>query len=282
MCLMFHANMLGRFAGRAAGVPIIVTSERSVGWESRARIAVNRLTVSLSDAITTNSAEGVRFWSEALGGRVPVMLIYNGVDTDSFSPAPRPAEPVLIGNLARLHRKNGQEFLLDALARLDRRNPGLAWRAVVAGSGPEEKKLHRMASGLGLANRLEMRPYTPDPAGFLKDLSIYVQSSVAEGLPNAVLEAMSVGLPVVATAVGGTPELVDEGTTGLLVPPRDPAALADALETLVVRPDLRADFGARARARVLAHFSAAAAAEATEKLLDALAAEKGLGGRRSR
>jgi glycosyltransferase involved in cell wall biosynthesis len=101
-------------------------------------------------------------------------------------------------------------------------------------------------------------------------MDLYVQASVAEGMPNSVLEAMATALPVVATAVGGTPEVVLEGETGLLVPPRDPFALADAMLKLLADPGLAEAFGRAGRARVEAHFGEDRMRERLEALLDRL------------
>jgi glycosyltransferase involved in cell wall biosynthesis len=109
--------------------------------------------------------------------------------------------------------------------------------------------------------------HVSSPSRFLSEIDVYAQSSVAEGLPNAVLEAMATGLPVVATAVGGTPEVVRSGETGLLVPADDPAALAEALSFLLVRPDVRAAMGAAGRARVESQFSVHTMVQETEGLL---------------
>jgi glycosyltransferase involved in cell wall biosynthesis len=101
-------------------------------------------------------------------------------------------------------------------------------------------------------------------------MDLYVQSSIAEGMPNSVLEAMATALPVVATAVGGTPEVVADGETGLLVPAGDPAALAAALGAFLADPAKAAAFGQAGRARVEAHFAEARMLQRVEDLLDRL------------
>jgi glycosyltransferase involved in cell wall biosynthesis len=266
---MFHANQVGRVLGRAAGVKVIISSERVVAWESRARILVSRLTSRLADVVTTNSAAGVAFWTSALAlpsGRV--RLIYNGVDTSVFSPCATPGSPVVIGNLARLHVKNDQGTLLRALAEL--RGASNVWTCVVGGDGPERDALARLAESLQLGDRLRFVGHVAEAVAFLQHLDVYVQPSVAEGLPNAVLEAMACGLPCVATAVGGTPEIVVEGCTGYLVPPRDPSLLAARLGRLLPDPELRGRMGAAGRSRVEERFSEAGMVRATESLIDEL------------
>jgi glycosyltransferase involved in cell wall biosynthesis len=270
---MFHANQIGRVLGRAAGVKVVISSERVVKWETPTRIRVNRLTARLVDIVTTNSAAGIAFWQSAL--KLPssrIRLIYNGVDTEVFSPRPRSDPPLVIGNLSRLHAKNDQSTLLEALSRL---NPHVgSWRCMVAGEGPERDALVRQAKALGLTDRLRFEGHVSTPVAFLQGLDIYVQSSIAEGMPNAVLEAMACGLPCVATDVGGTAELVIDGRTGYLVPARDPAAIAARLGQLLTDPDLRARIAAAGRAHVERTFSLAAMVRATESLLDELLSHK--------
>ena len=126
-----------------------------------------------------------------------------------------------------------------------------------------------MANRLELSARVRFAGEQADVAPSLEEMDLYVQSSIAEGMPNSVLEAMAVGLPVVATAVGGTPEVVADGETGLLVPPGDPAAMAAALTTLLAdRAKARGAFGRAGRARVEADFGEATLA--LEVLLDRL------------
>jgi glycosyltransferase involved in cell wall biosynthesis len=115
-----------------------------------------------------------------------------------------------------------------------------------------------------------------DVPNILGLLDVFVLPSLWEGLPIALLEAMAAGLPVVATAVGGTPEVVVEGETGFLVPPRDPEALAEAILRLLREPDLRRRMGEAGRKRVAEHFSVEQMVQKTEALYEHLLAEKGL------
>ncbi|HYL79884.1 MAG TPA: glycosyltransferase [Candidatus Acidoferrum sp.] len=141
---------------------------------------------------------------------------------------------------------------------------------LLVGRGPEEASLRSCASSLGVAARVEFVGEQGDVVPYLHRMDVYVQSSVAEGMPNSVLEAMACGLPVVATSVGGTLELVLDGETGLLVPPGDPAALADAMLKLLEARELAEALGRAGRARVESHFGEGLMLRRMEELLDRL------------
>lgn len=275
MSYMFHANLASRLVRSVARVPRLVCSERVVQWETPLRIALNRATVRLADAITTNSEAGVAFWADRL--RMPpsrIRMIYNGVDTTRFHAVPRAAAgPLVIGNLGRLHEKSGQGGLLDGLQRLIDVPSLPPWRCDIAGDGPEASALRERVRSLGLTSHVRLLGHVDAPERFLQSLDIYVQPSMAEGFPNAVIEAMATGLPVVATAVGGTPEAVDDGVTGWLVPRAGhEQAIATRLARLLREPAERAAMGRAGRVRVEDRFSLGRMVEETERLLEDLTA----------
>ena len=143
--------------------------------------------------------------------------------------------------------------LVAGLARLRPSTPSA--RLVVVGSGGERAALETIIRDSGCADAIHMLGYRPDVRALLPGLDVYVNSSVSEGISLTILEAMAAGLPVVATRVGGTPEVVLHGTTGLLFEARNSQALADALTELARRPDLRHVLGAAGRQRVEACFT---------------------------
>lgn len=187
----------------------------------------------------------------------PLHVIPTGVDTRRFSP-PSGRTPVRrcprILALGRLHPVKDFPLLLRAAARL--RAAGVPFRLFLGGEGPEGERLAREARTLGLRGRVRLLggvapALTP---ALYRRVDLFVLSSRSEGLPVVLLEAMATGLPVVATRVGGVPECVGDGETGLLVPPGDPEALAGALRRLLVDPERRARLGRAARERVLARY----------------------------
>jgi glycosyltransferase involved in cell wall biosynthesis len=135
--------------------------------------------------------------------------------------------------------------------------------------------LEAYAAALGLGQRVVFTGFRRDVPALLSAVSVSVLPSLSEGLSNVVLEAMAAGVPVVATSVGGTPEIVDDGVTGLLVPPRDAGALADAISSLLTDPARRQTIGEAGRRRVEERFSLEAMVLATEQLYERLLREAG-------
>ena len=143
---------------------------------------------------------------------------------------------------------------------------GPSWRPTSSATAPNEALLERRADGLGV--RVTFHGHVDDLRARLRDADVFVLSSRAENLPISILEAMAAGLPVVATRVGGVPELVDDGVTGLIVPPDDAAALAEAINALVEDAYLGLRLGAAGLERVRARFPAALAATRTLSLYE--------------
>lgn len=157
---------------------------------------------------------------------------------------------------------------LDALQRLADARPRL--QLILAGDGPMRDELGARADALGLAGRVHFIGHRDDVPDLLGAADALLLSSRSEGVPQAVTQALGLGLPVVATRVGGVPELIRDEDTGLLVPPEDAEAMAAALERVFADPDWARSLGERGRAHVHAHFSLDAMLDATERLCDDL------------
>jgi len=228
-------------------------------WEKREKLDA----CAWATTCTRANAEHLR----ALAGDPSrVDLVYHGLDAARFPPRParrdaaRGGGPVVILSVGRAVEKKGYDDLLPALARLP---SGLDWRFEHVGGGPELSGLKDTARALGIAGRVTWfgALAQPDVLARYRAADVFVLSSrVAgdgdrDGLPNVLMEAQSQGLPCVATAVSGIPELIENGVTGLLVPPRDRGALADAIARLVADPALRARLGEAGRERTFADFS---------------------------
>lgn len=268
---LFHPTLVGRLVGAACGVPVRISSERSMENGGVVRRLLSRWTVPLathvvavSERVAVHAARECRISPDRL------TTIPNGVDLVHFRPARRPSDirAPRIGCTARLHAENDHATLLRAFAGL-----GDRWsdaRLVLVGRGGEEPRLRTLGAALGLATRIEFIEEQEDVAPWLAQMDVYVQASLTAGISNSILEAMASGLPVVATAVGGTPEVVVDGETGILVPPRDPVALSKALGRLLADRELAEAFGRAGRARVEAHFGEGLMLQRMEALLDRL------------
>jgi glycosyltransferase involved in cell wall biosynthesis len=190
-----------------------------------------------------------------------IRTIRNGVDLQRFRPRDRieartaldlPATPLTVGMAGRLVPVKDHHTFLSALALLREQSVDVA--AAIVGDGPLKAELRARAADLGLGPHVRFIDARTDIERVLPAFDVFVSSSVSEGLSNSILEAMATGLPVVATHVGGTDELVDDGRTGVLVPPSDPHALARALRQMISNTELRLGMGASARRRAEREF----------------------------
>ena len=177
---------------------------------------------------------------------------------------------MLVGTVARLNPVKRLDILLQAMMALR------DVHTVIVGDGPERAQLRTVSERSGLADRAHFAGQQRDVRTWLAALDVFVLSSDWEGMSNALLEAMAAGLPVVTTAVGGTPEVVVDGETGLLVPPRDPAALAEAIATFLHNSDRRCIMGRAGTERVRQCFSLERMVQQTQTLYEHLLEAKGI------
>lgn len=214
-------------------------------------------------------------------GRTKVAYIANGIDVAAFDlprgdSVPRkrladfaPAGTVLIGHVARLDKVKDQAGLISAFKLLC--DQGYAdCRLIIAGEGPQRGALERQVVELGLTDSVRLLGNRKDVAELLAECDVFALSSIAEGMPVTLLEAMAARLPVVATDVGGVALVVDAGVTGTLVPAGDPSALAAALRAYVTDASLRRRHGDAAYARVAEKFSLSAMVASYVALYDSL------------
>jgi glycosyltransferase involved in cell wall biosynthesis len=183
-------------------------------------------------------------------------IIYAGLSVPSdCPPRHRASSEIVIGTAGRLVELKGIDYMLSAAAALLPEFPTL--RVEIAGSGPEREKLEALAVRAGLRDRIKFLGWIADIRPVLSGWDVFVMPSLEEGFPIAALDAMGAGLPVIATPVGGVPELIEDGTTGWLVPPRNVESLTARLRLLLSDPELRLRMGAAGHARVRDHFSTA-------------------------
>jgi sugar transferase (PEP-CTERM/EpsH1 system associated) len=197
-----------------------------------------------------------------------ITQIYNGVDSQIFRPelSGRKALPqkdfandtsFIIGTVGRMQAVKDQINLTKAFIQLatmlpEKRNQ---LRLVMVGDGPLRADCQNLLDGAGLSNLAWLPGARDDVADLMRGMDLFVLPSLAEGISNTVLEAMACGLPVIATRVGGNPELVQEGITGSLAPPADPSALAEAMVPYLKNPELAANQGRAGRALSESRFS---------------------------
>lgn len=182
-----------------------------------------------------------------------VYVVHNGLEV-IYQDYSKAAGELTVGTMVRLVKEKGVDVLLGALALL--KNEGLAVRCLVAGMGPEKWHLQRLVEEYGLSDTVSFLGMVEDVEAFMSQLSLFVMPSRSEGLSYAILEAMACGKPIIASDVGGIPDLVEPGITGYLVPPDQPQALAQALKRLIFDRPMMELFGSNSRRRVLTEFTA--------------------------
>jgi glycosyltransferase involved in cell wall biosynthesis len=185
-----------------------------------------------------------------------IRVIHSGIDAAPFlqlREAKRESDLPVIGTVAALEERKGHRFLLEAATLLKRE--GIRAKYRIAGEGGEREALQEMVSAAGLRDEVVLMGFLSDIPRFLSEIDLFVLPSVYEGLGVAVLEAMAAGKPVVASSVGGVPELIEDQVTGLLVPPKDPAVLARAISRLLSDRTFARQLAERAREEVQRHFT---------------------------
>ncbi len=277
---LFWANLVCRVVGRLLQVPIRLSSYHDVAvrriWH---QLIPDRLTMRWTHANVCCSEAVCRSVRAQLGGaEKKYVAIPFGVDVEQYDGMGSlkrrdlglREEPAVIGTVCRLvEPKKGLAVLLQAAARLRERAPALDFQLLIVGDGPAYGSLRAWTEQSGLAPWVVFAGMRRDVAGLLPLMEIFVLPSLYEGFGIAILEAMAAGRPVVATAVGGIPEVVVHGETGLLVPPGDPVALADALHELLAHPERARELGVCGRERAREKFRIEAIVKQHEDLYDA-------------
>jgi L-malate glycosyltransferase len=284
----FYGNLVAIPAARLAGVPVVIASIRDCGvYLTPRQQRAQRYVCAMADCILVN-AKAIQSWLvDDHYDPSRIAVIGNGVDMTRFRPADRigdagvhrefgfpPGAPLVV-LVSRLDPAKGAVDLIEAVARLRSRRPDVRALLVGGGTPAATAALQDRTRRLGLERTVVLAGYRDDVPRLLGAAAALVLPSLSEGLPNVLLEAMAVGIPVIATAVGGVPEIVRDGQTGLLVPPADPPALAAAIDRLLTEPDLAAGLGAAGRQLVVERFSMERMVRETEQLYHDLAAHAG-------
>ena len=268
------ANIAGRIMGRLAGCRNIVTGLRSIypgNKKSRLHLFLDRLTLPLVKLYISNSRCGVNFLVKSGYPKAIFKVVHSGIDPEKFCIKRGKIEgkcPVII-SIGRLEKVKDHRTLLSALSILAKK--GLDFSCLLVGDGSLKRELVELSHRLGLDGKCHFLGTRDDIPELLSISDIFVFSSLFEGLPRAIMEAMAASLPVVATDVGGVSELVGDGVTGILVPPGDGEAMASGIQKLLQDSDLRERMGASGLKKIKEEFSFDEMADRIEKIYIQLA-----------
>jgi glycosyltransferase involved in cell wall biosynthesis len=253
-------------------------AQREMGVRVGAWVRMLAFRYRLGGVVPVAVADEVRASIQQLYGYPDPPLIPNGIPTDEYAPDPdrrvqwrqahgiEPYATVLV-HVGRFAPPKNHALLIEAFAQVRSDAP---LYLLLVGGGELENAVREQVAALGLQERVRFLGVRADVADILRASDVFVLSSRVEGNPMSVMEAMAAGLPVVSTAVGGVPELVREGETGLLVPPNDAGALARALQALMDNPARRQAMGAAARQHAVAHFDIRHTVRGYEQLYESL------------
>jgi glycosyltransferase involved in cell wall biosynthesis len=279
----FMMNVYGSVASRLAGVPMIGTIHGKVYFtEKRSRIFAYKIAVAASSRIITVSEDLKKYFMENVGLRSDrkITTIYNGIDLEKYVMKGTmddlrcrlgiPPDAIIVGTVGSLFKVKGLPYLLKAVDIIKNSFPGI--RLLVAGEGHETSYLRRLIEKMNLHDTVTLLGFRDDIPDLLNLFDIYVCSSLSEGLSLSILEAMASGRPVVATRVGGNPELIVDGDNGYLVAPQNPEELAAKILFLISDRDSRERMGNRGRQIAEQKFSLRTMIEKYQNLYEELLA----------
>jgi len=282
---MVHANLLARIVRFLAPIPVLICSARSIDEGGRFREVLYRLTDPLCDLTTQVSQAGLERYVRM--GAVPrhkIRYIPNGVDTERFKPNLEDrlkfrkelgVDGFVWLAVGRFDPPKDYPTMLQAFARVVHKHSNTI--LLIAGDGPLRKTMENLARELGIEKRTKFLGIRRDIPQLMNAADAYVMSSSWEGMPNVLLEASATGLPIVATDVGGNREIVLDGVTGFLVPPRNPEALARTmLRIMDLSDEERKEMGKRARKHIEVKFNLDRVVDLWEILYYELLEKKGI------
>jgi glycosyltransferase involved in cell wall biosynthesis len=282
---LFWADFVGALAARTAGAPIVISWETVSHegdpyhrqWQRRAGY---RLAMHFVDKVVAVSRE-IKDSLIRRRGLDPdkIEVIHYGVDLEKFHPNGKAINKrsalgfkdgeIAIAIVARLEEVKGHRYYIEAFSRAANKHPNLS--TIFVGDGSCRPALEKMAREAGLNGRIRFMGIRNDISEILNAIDILVLPAIAgEGLPNVVLEAMACAKPVIATTVGGTPEAIRHGENGFLAPPKDSAAIENALDEILRHPDKISQLGNNSRAMAQKEFSLQRQIADFEKLYDDL------------
>lgn len=276
-CHGYKADVVGWRAARQVGVPVVAVSRGWTGatWRVHCYEWVDRLCLFAMDAVVCVSQGQARRVRKLGLPRRQIHVIRNSIDLDRFGETDPTARPELeslfskkprwiVGGAGRFSPEKGFPVLVEAAAQVCQAYPEAGF--VLFGEGPERAKMEQRLRELGLSEQVRLPGFRDDLDRLLPALDVVVLPSYTEGLPNAALEAAAARVPVVATAVGGTPEIVRDRENGFLVPAREPDLMAERIGRLLDDEKLRGQMGLGGRRLVEKEYSFAGQAGAYEAM----------------
>ncbi len=270
---VYMSSYLGGLVAKRFNKPFIVTQHNTfIDYQSFLNVIeqlndfiIGRSVLRYANKIIAVSKETMKYVLKLGADRTKTSVIYNGVDIDTFHPANKaesrrkvglPQNRKIILSVRRLVYKNGLDTLIDSVPLVAQNHPNVLF--VVAGKGPSRKLIEDRITDLKVENNIILVGFVADellPAYYCAADCFVLPSASGEGLPLVLLEAMSCGLPVVATTVGGTPEIVSYMKNGILIPPRDSEAMAEAVSSVLSNIELGLTLGEEARRSIENRFS---------------------------
>lgn len=270
---VFHINSskmggLGALAARFVGIEKIIFTghgwafnELRPAWQKVLIMFLSWIVVLLSHktiCVSKKTREQISRWPFIEN---KLSVVYNGIR--EFELIPRESTKFRVGTIGELHKIKGHDVLLRAWGRFVQKHDA---KLVIIGSGEERDNLQNMARNMGISESVEFRGFVDNARSYLSNFSVFVFPSRSENLPYAVLEAGLASLPVIATSVGGIPEIIENGSNGILVPKEDSEAIFSSLVLLFENADLRERLGSNLRSTILNNFSIEKMTEETFEL----------------
>jgi glycosyltransferase involved in cell wall biosynthesis len=276
----FYSGAMGVTAARLSGVKVIAAQRHLRLSDRRIHDWGTRYIHKLANRVLVN-AEGIRDYITKMGSVAPgkIVVVHNGLNAPADAQAVRErrraellaelglgADVKIVGSVARLNLVKGHRYLVEAAAQVMKADARV--HLVLVGDGDLRDEIEAQAARLGIGARTRLLGHRDDSAQLAAAFDVAVLASLSEGLPNAVMEAMAAGAPVVATAVGGVPELIEDGETGFLVPPANPEAMAERIEYALSNADLTGQIAMRGRRFVINRYGMERMVAAVERLYD--------------
>jgi glycosyltransferase involved in cell wall biosynthesis len=258
------SKLIGGIAGKMAGVKVVAHCHDDFKEDALGK-TMRMFYIALLDRILTVSDKVKKFFAVKKKGFQKAITVYNGIDAEVFNPQDVSEdlrnelgfkkEDIVIGSIGVIEKDKGHRYLVEAIARL--KDEGIAnVVCVMCGTGPQEVEIKKLVLNKGLEKEIIFLGFRDDIPRVLKTLDIFALMSLTiESFSMAAVEAMAMEVPVIATNIGGIPEVIDDGKTGIIIPPGNADALCEAIKYLIQNPGVRIQMGKNGRARVLERFT---------------------------